>query len=140
MTQHPIANRLKRAHVVSSDRYSAACRRTPDKPGHFSRAKVFSSIICALISRNSLTRSGWSRSASRRNRHRLLIASSSRSCMSSHRGDSGKKIMPMPRTRAGTICSEKGRRQDASDWPVQWPLAGMSVYGLNVREEAVPPV
>ena len=55
------------------------------------------------------------------------------------RGDSGKKIIPIPRIRPGSIWSANGMRQDASLCPVQ-PLGPTSFLGSNVGFAAVPPV
>lgn len=108
------------------ERTCAACNLNPDNSGNRSLAKLFSSIMDALISRYSFVRSGllvdWRRSLDNARR-----ASSSRSFISSHLGESGKKSIPMPRVRAGMIWMASGRRQDASDWPVQIPSWGMSV-------------
>lgn len=108
------------------ERTCAACNLNPDKLGYRSLAKLFSSIMDALISRYSFVRSellvDW-----RRSLDNAWRASSSRSFISSHLGESGKKSIPRPSVKAGMIWMASGRRQDASDWPVQMPSWGMSV-------------
>lgn len=108
------------------NRTCAACSLNPDNSGNRSLAKLFSNMMDALISRYSFVRSGLFVDC-RRSLESAWRASSSRSFISSHLGESGKKSIPRPSVRAGMIWMASGRRQDASDWPVQMPSEGMSV-------------